>query len=290
VQGAEQRTTTSAPTVGGRAAVRLPGTGLEGLRRRLRSLTLAPAYRLYTRRLRRRVAEARLPRHVAVILDGNRRWASRRGLRDLAAGYRQGAEKLEELLGWCRALGIGELTVWALSGENLAREPDELQALLAVLAEKLAELSGRRRVRIRVFGRLEALPAALAATARDVERATAGNDGLRLNVALGYSGRDELVDAVRALVRSLAARGVSAAEMAEHVDAEALAGHLYTAGHPDPDLIIRTSGEMRLSGFLPWQSSHSELFFADVYWPAFRELDFLRAVRTFQQRERRFGR
>ena len=117
-----------------------------------------------------------------------------------------------------------------------------------------------------------------------------GNDGMCLNVALGYSGRDELVDAMRGLVRSLAEQGVPAEEMAERVDAEAIRRHLYTADHSDPDLIIRTSGEMRLSGFLPWQSSHSEFYFTDVYWPAFRELDFLRAVRTFQQRERRFGR
>jgi short-chain Z-isoprenyl diphosphate synthase len=123
-----------------------------------------------------------------------------------------------------------------------------------------------------------------------VQAETAANDGLCLNVALGYSGRDELVDAVRGLVRSLASSGVGAAEMASRVDAVGVARHLYTAEHSDPDLIIRTSGEMRLSGFLPWQSSHSEFYFTDVYWPAFRELDFLRAVRTFQQRERRFGR
>ena len=149
---------------------------------------------------------------------------------------------------------------------------------------------GGPAIRIRVFGRVEALPSGLAETARRVQAQTAGNQGLCLNVALGYSGRDELVDAARALIRSLAARRIPAAEMADHIDAEAIARHLYTAEHSDPDLIIRTSGEMRLSGFLPWQSSQSEFYFTDVYWPAFRELDFLRAVRTFQQRERRFGR
>jgi len=260
------------------------------LRRRSSRLSpLAPLYALYTRHLREQVRAAPLPHHVAVILDGNRRWASLVGLREPGAGHRQGAEKLDELLRWCADLGIGELTVWALSGENLARATEELGALLAIVTDKLSALSQRKRVRIRVFGRLEALPAGLAETVRRVELETEANDGLCLNVALGYSGRDELVDATRALIRSLAAAGVSAGEMADRVDAGVIERHLYTADHSDPDLIIRTSGEMRLSGFLPWQSSHSEFYFTDVYWPAFRELDFLRAIRTFQQRDRRFG-
>jgi short-chain Z-isoprenyl diphosphate synthase len=145
-------------------------------------------------------------------------------------------------------------------------------------------------MRIRVFGRFDGFPARLLEAIAQAEAATAGNSGLGLNIALGYSGRDELVDACRALVNGLAGRGVDAGAMAEHVTEETLAAHLYTAGAPDPDLIIRTSGEVRLSGFLPWQSAHSEFHFTDVYWPAFRELDFLRALRTYQQRERRFGR
>jgi short-chain Z-isoprenyl diphosphate synthase len=272
-----------------------PSSGVRAVRSgwRVWQLLLAPVYVLYTRRLRARVLAGRLPGHVAVILDGNRRWASMVGLREVGAGHRQGAEKLDELLDWCAGLGIGELTVWALSSENLARQPDELEALLEVVAGKLTALSkgqGARELRIRVFGRVGMLPPRLAETVRRVQKETAGNTGLCLNVALGYSGRDELVDAASALVRTLAARGIPAEEMADHVDADALAGHLYTAEHTDPELIIRTSGEMRLSGFLPWQSSHSEFYFTDVYWPAFRELDFLRAIRTFQQRERRFGR
>lgn len=256
---------------------------------------LAPVYVLYTRRLRARVRERALPYHVAVILDGNRRWANHVGLREPGAGYRHGADKLGELIDWCAALGIGELTVWALSLENLTRSEDEVEALFDVLSHRLPALgghgaAGRNAPRIRVFGRLSLLPASLAKAARAVQADTAGNEGLSLNVALGYSGRDELVDAMRALVSSLAERGVPPEQMATHVDADAIARHLYTAEHSDPDLIIRTSGEMRLSGFLPWQSSHSEFYFTDVYWPAFRELDFLRAIRTFQQRERRFGR
>jgi short-chain Z-isoprenyl diphosphate synthase len=273
-----------------RPAARRRGVRLARLRRRLGPVLLAPAYSLYTRRLRTQVCSAPLPQHVAVILDGNRRWASRVGLHEPGAGHREGAEKLDELLHWCAELGIGELTVWALSGENLARAGDELGALLGILDEKLSALSERDHVRIRVFGRLDALPPALAGTVRRVEDETRGNGGLCLNVALGYSGRDELIDATRSLICSLAAEGLSPGEMAARVDAGAIERHLYTAEHSDPDLIVRTSGEMRLSGFLPWQSSHSEFYFTDVYWPAFRELDFLRAVRTFQQRERRYGR
>ena len=258
-------------------------------------MVLSPLYALYTRRLRTRVGSEARPRHVAVILDGNRRWASLVGLREPGAGHRRGADKLGELLSWCADLGIAELTVWALSADNLARPDQELAALVEILSDELLALASRpfkdgSAVRIRVFGRLESLPQALAETAREVQAQTAGNDGLHLNVALGYSGRDEIVDATRALITSLAAEGIAGAEMAAHVDEAAISRHLYTADHTDPDLIIRTSGEIRLSGFLPWQSSHSEFYFTDVYWPAFRELDFLRAVRTFQQRKRRFGR
>jgi short-chain Z-isoprenyl diphosphate synthase len=285
-----------------RASVRQTGVGIgPGISRwrrvnlgylhwRWGSSALAPIYALYTSWLRKQVRTAPSPHHVAVILDGNRRWASLAGLREPGAGHRQGADKLDELLAWCGGLGVGEVTVWALSGENLSRDGDEVRALLKIVSEKLLVLSERPGIQIRVFGRIDALPSGLAETARCVQMRTGGNRGLCLNVALGYSGRDELVDATRALISSLAARGIPAAEMAAHVDASAITRHLYTAEHSDPDLIIRTSGEMRLSGFLPWQSSHSEFYFTDVYWPAFRELDFLRAVRTFQQRDRRFGR
>jgi short-chain Z-isoprenyl diphosphate synthase len=185
------------------------------------------------------------------------------------------------------------VTVWALSNENLERPEEELAGLLQVVAEKLetlAELHREQSMRIRVFGRVEELPERVRRSIQAVETATAQNEGLRLNIAVGYSGRDELVDASRALVRRLAAEGVPPLAMADHITAEAVAANLYTAGEPDPDLIIRTSGEVRLSGFLPWQGVHSELYFTDVYWPAFRELDFLRALRSYQQRHRRFGR
>ncbi len=262
---------------------------------RVTGMLLAPVYRLYTGRLRHDVKQAPMPGHVAVILDGNRRWASRAGLADVREGHRRGADKIDELIDWCLALGVSELTLWALSGENLARPSRELSGLLDVVAEKLDSLRERAErpghsMRIQVFGRLDALPDRLREAIGRAEAETAGNEGLRLHIALGYSGRDELVDACRSMISTLAARGTRPARMAEEVTSDALAAHLYTAGRPDPDLIIRTSGELRLSGFLPWQSAHSEFYFTDVYWPAFRELDFLRALRTFQQRERRFGR
>lgn len=267
-----------------------------GLRRwrQLPPRFLAPLYALYTHRLRSRIAAAPLPQHVAVILDGNRRWASLTGIHVAGAGHRRGADKLDELLGWCGALGICEVTVWALSMENLARRSSEFDALVEVLIERLQAFAdgdgAASSLRVRVFGRIDALPARLAEAARRAQAETAHRDGVCLNIALGYSGRDELVDAARSVVRSLAAEGVPPETMPDRIDADAIARHLYTANHSDPDLIIRTSGEMRLSGFLPWQSSHSEFYFADVYWPAFRELDFLRAIRTYQARDRRFGR
>lgn len=255
---------------------------------------LAPLYLLYTNHLRRGVRRTELPHHVAVILDGNRRWATRAGLTDPGAGHREGADKIDELLHWCSTLGIEEVTVWALSRENLSRPQGQLDPLVEVVAGKLEELAGVAAetgapLRIRVLGRVDQLPERLRWAIARAEEASA-EEGLRLNVAIGYSGRDELVDACRTLVRDLAEGGTSAEEMASGVTHEALASRLYTAGRPDPDLIIRTSGELRLSGFLPWQSAHSEFYFTDVYWPAFRELDFLRALRTFQQRQRRYGR
>jgi short-chain Z-isoprenyl diphosphate synthase len=261
---------------------------------RLGAIALAPLYRLYTHRLRERVRRAPLPEHVAVIIDGNRRWALELGLTEPSAGHHRGAAKLDELLSWCAELDIGEVTVWALSGENVGSRPNaQLESLYDVVAAKLESLAEVARdpalpLRIHVFGRRQALPERLQAAAERAEIASAA-DGVRLNIALGYSGRDELVDACRRLVQDLAAEGVGAEAMAGRVTRDALAGRLYTAGRPDPELIIRTSGELRLSGFLPWQSAHSEFYFTDVYWPAFRELDFLRALRTFQQRVRRFG-
>jgi short-chain Z-isoprenyl diphosphate synthase len=263
--------------------------------RRLVDLAVAPVYRLYARRLRQEVLAHPRPQHVAIIIDGNRRWARHEGFAEPGAGHLRGADKILELLDWCRGLEIPEVTFWALSMENLERSPDELGALVDVITDRLARLSERHPgrtppLKVRVIGQREALPERLRSAIETAERATAESSGQVVTFALAYSGRHELVDACRATVRELLDEGVPPGAMIERITGDALAAHLYTHGHPDPDLIIRTSGEVRLSGFLPWQSVHSEFYFCDVYWPAFREIDFLRALRTFQQRARRFGR
>jgi short-chain Z-isoprenyl diphosphate synthase len=267
-----------------RAASRLAG-----------SVALAPAYRAYAARLRSQVLAHPVPHHVALIMDGNRRWARELGLHGVRDGHSHGADKAIELLDWCSAIGIREVTLWALSLENLERPAEEVAAITEIARETLDALAQRDRVRrmqmsLQVIGRRDLLPDRLREAAERGEAETRGRTGLRVTLALGYSGRDELVEAARAAVRSLVAEGTAPEALADALTAERLAAQLYTSGSSDPDLIIRTSGEVRLSGFLPWQSAYSEFYFCDAYWPAFREIDLLRAVRTYQQRARRFGR
>jgi short-chain Z-isoprenyl diphosphate synthase len=250
-------------------------------------------YRLYARRLEAEVRRRPAPQHVGIILDGNRRWARAQG-RDPVDAYRAGAAKLDEVLAWCVGLGIPAVTLWACSTENLARAPEELQGLLSVVEAKLRTVAGdprihRRRVRVRAVGKLELLPDTTLAAIRHAEEATAGYADTVLTFALAYGGRQEIVDAVRRLVGDRAKQGATADELVEAVTQEEIARYLYAPDLPDPDLIIRTSGEVRLSGFLLWQSAYSEFYFCDVYWPAFRKIDFLRAIRSYQQRDRRFG-
>jgi short-chain Z-isoprenyl diphosphate synthase len=280
-------------------AVGGPGTGaaarIRGFGGIVVHAALAPVYRLYTAQLRAEVLSQPVPRHVALIMDGNRRWARRVGLTSPKAGHEYGADKAIELLDWCAALGIAEVTLWALSLENLERSPEEVEAITEIAASTLEALAARDKVRrlamsLRVIGRRELLPDRLREAVERAEAETRGRPGLAVNLALGYSGRDELVEASRAAIRELAAEGKAGDELADALTAERLAAHLYTRGSTDPELIIRTSGEVRLSGFLPWQSAYSEFYFCEAYWPAFREIDFLRAIRTYQQRARRFGR
>ncbi len=267
---------------------------LRAARRRLVDLALQPVYAVYVRRLRAAVLAYPRPSHVAIIMDGNRRWARREGL-GAGAGHRRGAEKALELLDWCAGLGVREVTLWALSLENLGRTPDEIGTITDVAAEALSALtSGRRRtkapIQIRVIGRRELLPERLRQAVEDSKAVSREDGTLQVTVALAYSGRDELVEACRETVAELVEAGVPGNRLPAELTAERLAAHLYTRGSSDPDLVIRTSGELRMSGFLPWQSAYSEYYFCEAYWPAFREIDFLRAIRTFQQRGRRFGR
>ena len=251
-------------------------------------------YRLYERRLaadlRRRGG---LPRHVGVILDGNRRWARELGM-GTSEGHRRGAAQIDHLLAWSAELGIPVVTLWLLSTENLLqRHPAELAELLQIIEAKVVQLARHGApagYRIVPVGQLEALPERTRATLLAAERASRGYSGGTLHVAVGYGGREEIADAVRRLLAEYGDKSLDLGEAAGLVTPDEIARHLYTAGMPDPDLIIRTSGEVRLSGFLLWQSAHAEYYFADTYWPDFRKVDFLRALRSYAQRRRRFGR
>ena len=247
-------------------------------------------YRTYERRLEHEVRAGPLPRHVGVILDGNRRWAAAMGYPDVAEGHRRGAQKIDELLDWCVELSIPVVTIWLLSTANLDRDPEEVGALLEIIEDKVRDLARAGRWRVTALGALEMLPEQTRTALAAASGASQDRDGPRLNVAVGYGGRQEIADATRRLLEVYAAEGLDLGEAAKRVTPDAIAAHLYTAGLPDPDLIIRTSGEIRLSGFLLWQSAHSEYHFSDVYWPAFRRVDFLRALRDYQNRTRRFGR
>ncbi|ODR07806.1 isoprenyl transferase [Mycolicibacillus koreensis] len=254
-----------------------------------------PMYRVYEMRLRQELAanQSELPRHIAVLCDGNRRWARDAGYDDVSYGYRMGAAKIAEMLRWCQAAGIEMATVYLLSTENLQRDPEELAALIEIITEVVEEICAPdNRWSVRTVGDLELLGEEPSRRLRDaVERASsAPNGAFHVNVAVGYGGRREIVDAVRALLSKELAGGASAEQLIEAVTADAISKNLYTSGQPDPDLVIRTSGEQRLSGFLLWQSAYSEMWFTEAHWPAFRRVDFLRALRDYAARSRRFGR
>ncbi|MDO4243236.1 MAG: isoprenyl transferase [Actinomyces sp.] len=266
-------------------------------------------YELYERRLAAQLEPGRAPEHVGVILDGNRRWARTMGI-GTAQGHKRGADKIEEFLTWADDAGVRVVTLWLLSTDNLSRDPAELSPLLDIIAHAVDELAAAGRWRLRLVGAVNLLPVPVAERLRTAVASTAapepvdppgrptnGQDPepeadtrMQVNVAVGYGGRQEIADAVRDLLRERAAAGDSIMEVAETLSEEDITAHLYTKGQPDPDLVIRTSGEQRLSGFLLWQSVHSEFYFCEVYWPAFRRIDFLRALRDYARRERRLGR
>ncbi len=229
-----------------------------------------------------------LPAHVGVMLDGNRRWAKSVG-GDSAHGYRAGAANIEPLLEWCDEVGVQVVTLWLLSTDNLNRPPEQLAPLLGIIEGAVTSLADQQRWRVHPVGALDVLPASTAQVLKDAEDRTSDVDGMLVNVAVGYGGRREIADAVRSLLQEHAERGTSLEELAEFIDVEHIAEHLYTKGQPDPDLVIRTSGEQRLGGFLLWQSAQSEFYFCEAYWPDFRKVDFLRAIRAYAQRERRYG-
>jgi short-chain Z-isoprenyl diphosphate synthase len=248
-------------------------------------------YSLYERRLRAGLVDKATPTHVGVMCDGNRRWAREMGYVDPNDGHRVGAAKIKDLLGWCDQANIGHVTLYLLATSNLRRPSRELDPLLQIIEDLASELSEEGNPwRLRMVGSLDLLPANHAVALKAAEERTVDRSGgAQVNIAVGYGGRREIADAVRSLLHEHARNGGTIEELAEVLDVDHIAEHLYTKGQPDPDLVIRTSGEQRLSDFLLWQSAHSEFYFCDMNWPDFRRVDFLRALRSYGDRQRRFG-
>lgn len=249
-----------------------------------------PVYRLYEYYLHSQLDKDRAPRHVGIILDGNRRYARRHGLEVPWFGHQKGAAKVMEVLRILWEAGVKVCTLYAFSIENFQRNQDEVTEIMALAKDKFSEVVGnpdvhKHRVQIRAIGRVDLLPEEVQSAIRVAEEETQEYQEHVLNVAIGYSGRAELVDAVRAIGEKIDSGELEP----ESIDEEMIETHLYTNGIPDPDLIIRTSGEERLSGFLLWQSAYSELYFAQVYWPAVRRIDIWRALRSYETRSRRYG-
>ena len=252
------------------------------------------AYAWYARRLARRVARGPVPQHVALIMDGNRRWARQMGFDNVSVGHRYGAEHIERVLRWCARAGVSHVTIFVASADNLARRAStEIAFLMEVAEHIIAERMARpdNPWRIHLAGQLDLVPESTAQALKRAEEATLDRDsGLHLTVAIGYGGRAEVTEAVRSLLMDAAQDGVGLRQLAGTLSEDDIAAHLYTSGLPNPDLVIRTSGEQRLSDFLLWQTADSHLYFTDVYWPGFRHIDFLRALRDYAQRERRTAR
>lgn len=245
-------------------------------------------YGVYERQLAAQIPPDRIPRHVGVILDGNRRWATAQGSTS-DQGHQAGANKIVDFLGWCDDAGVEVVTLWLLSTDNLTRPEVELDKLMTIIESTVGNLVAQGRWRLHPVGALDLLPAHTATLLKEAEEATRTINGSLVNIAVGYGGRREVVDAVKSLLSEHATQGTTLDELAQFIDVDHIAEHLYTKGQPDPDLVIRTSGEQRLSGFLLWQSAHSEFYFCEAFWPDFRHVDFLRAVRAYAERNRRFG-
>ena len=250
---------------------------------------LSPFYRLYEQVLWRQIRQGPTPHHIGLIVDGNRRFARFRGLAS-NEGHNAGSENLESFLDWCRDLNVKIVTLYGFSVENYKRTQDEVDYLMRLILRKLKDYQvdpviKEQRVKIKVLGRLEDLSDEMNEEIEKIESMTADHDNFQLNIAISYGGRAEIVDAVKKVAREVKDGKLNVDDLDETIFAK----YLYTAGIPDPDFIIRTSGEERLSGFLSWQSAYSELYFTEVFWPAFRKIDLWRAIRVYQQRERRFG-
>ncbi len=247
------------------------------------------AYQAYERKLERSVMSEEVPHHVAIIMDGNRRYARSFGW-SVGEGHTRGKEKLEEVMQWCMDLGIRILTVFAFSTENFNRDEDEVEHLMHLFDENFRALGDdervhRNRIKVKVMGRRDLMSPEVVEAIEYAEERTKDYDEYCYNIAVAYGGREEIVNAVRQIAKKVEEGGIKI----DDIDEQLISAHMYTANMPDPDLVLRTSGEVRVSNFLLWQMAYSELYFADVFWPGFRRIDFLRAIRSCQQRRRRYG-
>lgn len=255
------------------------------------AFNLTGLYKIYTKRLENEIRNGDIPNHVALILDGNRRWA-KRNLNLSKIGHWKGADAVENLLDWCEEFDIKIITLYALSAENLSRKDEELEYLYELIENRLKKLYDdprihRTKMRVKAMGKIELLPDSIKDVLRKLDEATVGYDDHFLNIAIAYGGQDELLDAVKKIGEKIQKGDINVKD----IDKKEIESNLYTSHLPQssPDMILRTSGEKRLSGFLLWQSAYSELVFMDIFWPDFRKIDLMRAIRMFQKRKRRVG-
>jgi tritrans,polycis-undecaprenyl-diphosphate synthase [geranylgeranyl-diphosphate specific] len=247
-------------------------------------------YRLYEWYITRDLKPEKMPKHVAIIMDGNRRYSKLQGNIDVVKGHEIGVDTLEKVLDWSIELGIEIITVYAFSTENFNRPPHEVEGLMNLFVTNFKRLVDhkkihRNEVKVKVVGRTDLIPESVREAIKEAEDATAKYDKRLFNIAIGYDGRMEIIDSIKKIIGQVQAGEITV----DDVDEDLVSKNLYTEGLADPNLIIRTSGEERLSGFLLWQSSYSELYFCETLWPELRKVDFVRAIRSYQERERRFG-
>ena len=247
-------------------------------------------YGIYQKNLERLLSceSSHIPHHIGVILDGNRRWAKSIG-ENASFGHQKGADKVFELLDWCGKFDVKIVTLWMLSTDNLKRSPQELSGLLNIIVATVERIANHRKWKIRIVGALDLLPEEVSNRLLKAQNDTEHIEGIEVNIAVGYGGRQEILDAFKSYMNSKQNENISCQEAVQSLTIENIDEHLYTAGQPHPDLVIRTSGEQRLSGFLLWQSAQSEFYFCETYWPSFRYVDFLRALRDYVHRDRRMG-
>jgi len=251
-------------------------------------------YLIYRKRLEGKAHEWKAPNHIGIILDGNRRYARDKGYEDVIAGHEKGADKLEEVLRWCEVLGVKIVSIWVFSIDNFNRDKKEVTSILSLIERKMNELANNdsihsNGIKIRSMGHLGLLPKSLQNAIQKAEKATQNYDRFILNIAVAYGGREEIIEAFKRHLSCELEKNNEVQQIIDELCADKITPHLFTSDLPDPDLIIRTSGEIRLSGFLLWQSAYSEYYFCDMNWPSFRKIDLLRAIRDYSFRQRRFG-